>query len=667
MSKTSKQTGKYSVRPQAPRRFQPILESLEDRIVPSVDAVLRWNAYALDATKVDHAIGGPAQQFGPTRASRALAIVQIAVYDAVNAIDQSYTSFYTDAVAPSNTNMDAAVAQAAHDTMAAMWSAQKATFDQELAQDLAAIPDGPAKANGISLGAYVAAHTLAVRSQDGSQLPQTYTFGSGPGVFQLDPLHPTQHGGTPLDPEWGDVTTFGVQSGSQFQAPPPPALNSPEYTAAFNEVKQYGNGNLTPEQEQIGLFWGYDAQPGLCAPVRFYNQIADVIAEQENNTEVQNARFFALINAAMADAAITVWNTKYTYNFWRPITAIREANTDGNPDTSADPNWTPLGAPADNGNGTNFTPPFPSYTSGHAGIGGALFRTMADFYGTDNISFTIVSDEFNTITVDQNGVARPLEPRSYTRFSQAEYENAESRIYLGIHFGFDRDEGITQGNQIGDWDFAHLLRPRLTSYQHFVNEVYRDLIGRSADLDGLAYWSRMLDQGVARSVVVSGIQSSTEYRTAVVESLYTQFMHRTADANGLNFFVGMMGAGATVEQIESDLMGSAEYFQSHGGGTVNGFLAAIYQDALHRTIDSSGQTSFTQLMESGMSATQVALIMAASTEFHTSEVQNDYQTFLRRSGDASGVASWVGLMNAGMSNTTVTSGIVGSAEYFGHQ
>jgi hypothetical protein len=269
--------------------------------------------------------------------------------------------------------------------------------------------------------------------------------------------------------------------------------------------------------------------------------------------------------------------------------------------------------------------------------------------------------------VDQNGVARPLEPRSYTSFSQAEFENAQSRVYLGIHFGFDRDQGIAQGNEIGDWDFAHMLRPRMTSNQHCVNEAFRDLMGRSADLNGLAFWSKMLDQGVSLSAVISGIQNSTEYRSDVVQSMFTQFLHRSADPGGLNFFVSILAAGGTVEQVEADLMGSAEYFQNRGGGTVNGFLAAMYQDALHRAIDAGGQTTFAQLMGSGMSATQVAVIMAGSTEFHTDEVQNDYQAFLRRSGDASGVAGWVGLMATGMSNTTVTSGIVGSQEYFSHQ
>jgi hypothetical protein len=203
--------------------------------------------------------------------------------------------------------------------------------------------------------------------------------------------------------------------------------------------------------------------------VRFYNQIADTLAVQQHNTEIQNARFFALINIGLADAGITCWGDKYRYDLWRPVTAIRE-NDPGTGPTGlgsqnpylvgqGDPNWQPFGAPADNGGGTNFTPPFPGYTSGHATFGGTLFSIMRDFFGTDNIHFTISSDEFNTITVDQNGNPRPLKPRSYDSFSQAAEENGQSRVYLGIHFSFDKVQGINCGDHIGDYVFSHDLLP----------------------------------------------------------------------------------------------------------------------------------------------------------------------------------------------------------------
>ena len=164
------------------------------------------------------------------------------------------------------------------------------------------------------------------------------------------------------------------------------------------------------------------------------------MAVQRHNTVVQNARYFALINLAMADAGFASWDAKFAYDFWRPVTAIRAGAADGNPDTVADPNWIPLGSSADNQTPitdptqpANFTPPVPAYVSGHATFGGALFRVMADFFGTDKVSFTIGSDEFNGKTTDQFGHVRPVVTRSFTSFSQAAEENGQSRIYLGVH------------------------------------------------------------------------------------------------------------------------------------------------------------------------------------------------------------------------------------------
>jgi PAP2 superfamily/Vanadium chloroperoxidase N-terminal domain len=451
-----------------------VLEHLEDRCLLSGDMVLHWNAVAIEATKRDHALGAPGIQFGPTRASRALAIVQGAVYDAVNSIDREYTPYLIQLNAPRNASIDAAVAVAAHETLVDLYPYLKSYFDGELLSSLQGIPLLPA-IEGAAVGYVVAHYILAARANDGSQVdavgqPVNYVYGQDPGQWRPDPLHPDA---TPLTPDWGSVTPFIMQSTAQFQAPPPPALDSQAYADAYMEVKAIGakdSAIRTDVQTDVGLFWGYDAQPGLCAPVRFYNQIAEVVAQQQGNTEVENARFFALINFAMADAGITCWGDKYADDLWRPVTAIRENDPgtgptglgSGNPYLvgQGDPTWEPFGAPADNGSGTNFTPPFPSYTSGHASFGGALFKTMADFYQTDNIHFTIISDEFNTITVDQNGVVRPLMPRTYDSFSQAAGENAQSRIYLGIHYHFDAVEGIRCGDSIADYIFEHALLPR---------------------------------------------------------------------------------------------------------------------------------------------------------------------------------------------------------------
>jgi hypothetical protein len=427
--------------------------------------VVHWNQVAIQAAVNDYSLA-PGYQIGPTRLGRAMAIVQAAVYDSVNSIDPQYTPYLIQIAAPAGASMDAAVAQAAHDTLLAMFPNQQPFFDSELASSLAGIATLPA-VEGVAVGSAVAGYTLAVRAKDGSQIdaagqPVNYTYGQLPGQWRADPLHPDA---TPLTPDWGGVKPFGIPSAAKYLPPPPPKLDSLAYATAYEEVKIIGalhSPIRTPEQTQIAFFWGYDAQPGLCAPIRFYNQIAEVIAQQEGNNEVQNARFFALVNLAMGDAGIVCWDAKFLDNVWRPITAIRENDPgtgpsklgSGNPFLvhQGDPTWQPLGAPAHD-NGGNFTPPFPTYTSGHGTIGAALFKMMEDFYGTDHVHFTITTDEFNTIT---NGT---LPPRSYDSFSQASGENALSRIYLGIHFHSDATEAIRCGDNIADYIFQHTLRP----------------------------------------------------------------------------------------------------------------------------------------------------------------------------------------------------------------
>jgi len=266
-----------------------------------------------------------------------------------------------------------------------------------------------------------------------------------------------------------------MQSGSQFRLPPPPAMDSPEYAVAYSEAKRLGGDGIntpterTAEQTEVGIFWAYDGTPSLCAPPRLYNQIALQIADQMNSSELQVARLLTLVNVAMAEAGLASWDSKYYYDFWRPIGGIRESDAgsgpsgagDGNAATVGDANFFPLGAPASNGTGPNFTPPFPSYPSGHATFGGAIFQILRRFYHTDNIAFTFVSDEMNGVTRDNSGNVRPLVPRSFETLSQAEEENGQSRIYLGIHWSFDKTGGISQGNEVADYVFDHAFRPRL--------------------------------------------------------------------------------------------------------------------------------------------------------------------------------------------------------------
>ena len=250
-------------------------------------------------------------------------------------------------------------------------------------------------------------------------------------------------------------------------------MDSPEYAAAYNEAKSLGGDGVhtpsarTPEQSFIGIFWAYDGTPSLCAPPRLYNQITVHIADQMHLGTAQLARLLALANTAMADAAMSVWESKYYYDFWRPVGGVRESDLgtgpislgDGNASTVGDPGFTPMGAPASNLTGPNFTPPFPSYPSGHGGIGGSLFQTLRRFFGTDNVAFTFVSDEFNGVTKDNAGNVRPYMPRSFANFSQAEEENGQSRIYLGIHWSFDKTQAIAQGRNVANYVFDHAFTP----------------------------------------------------------------------------------------------------------------------------------------------------------------------------------------------------------------
>ena len=457
-----------SPRRESYRTFRPRLELLEDRRMMSADSVLDWNAISLDAIKNDYNVGATPEQGGPGRSARALAIVHVAMYDAAMMVDGKYMPYYLNYPLFSGASLDAAVSQAAHDTLAALFPQQQSTFDAALATSLAGLPSRAARL-GTQLGSLTAQRVLATRGNDGADGPMDYTPGLLPGQYRPDPLHPDQMA---IGPDWNRVDPFVLHSGTQFPAPLPPALNSEAYTQAFNQVKTLGaDGVINPttrtaDQTNIGIYWAYDGVADIGTPPRLYNQIARVIAQQKGNSEVENARLFAMLNVAMHDVGVVLWTTKYDVDFWRPITGIREADPgtgpsglgDGNLNTIGDADWRPLGSPASNESGTDFTPAFPAYTSGHAGFGAAVFRTIRNFYHTDSIPFTFTSDELNGVTRDSDGNIRPLAPRSFSTLSQAARENADSRVYLGVHWQFDVDQGLIQGNKVADYVFANFAK-----------------------------------------------------------------------------------------------------------------------------------------------------------------------------------------------------------------
>jgi hypothetical protein len=424
------------------------LEQLEGRTLLAGDMVTAWNDATIAAQRADTTSPGPGWS------ARNFAIVHLAIFDAVNAITQTHASFALMQQAPSDASLDAAVAQAARDALAALYPAQTATFDGLLAASLAGVPDGPQEDAGVAIGKLAAAAVVGLRTGDGSAVIAPYTVDPDPGHWRPDPLHPEQ---IVWGPGWGDVTEFGMRDVGDFEIPPPPAMDTAAYAAAYEEVRLLGEVDSTvrtADQTEIGLFWAYD-RGGFGPPTVLYNQNVQAISAARGNTLVENARLFALVNMAMADAATAIWHEKFRHDFWRPIEGIRRGDEDGNPATLADAEWTPLGAPGDDPLGTadDFTPPFPAYSSGHAGIGAATFKMLAHFYGedyadaADAYDFTLTSEEV------------PGAVRSFESFAQAAEENGKSRIYLGIHWEFDNQLGQQQGREIADDLFDHLLVP----------------------------------------------------------------------------------------------------------------------------------------------------------------------------------------------------------------
>jgi hypothetical protein len=390
--------------------------------------VLRWNEALWAALQTVNPAG--------PYATRMAAIVEAAVYDAVNSIAQTYTPYLADIPAPAGTSADAAAATAAHDTLIAFFPTQATMLDLELKASLQGIKDGDAKTAGIQVGQTAAQNILAARANDGSDTVVNYVPGTDPGNWQ--PTPPAF--AAPVAPQWPQVKPFCLQSDSQFRAPPPPALTSPEYTAAFNLTKDLGVGDSTsrtPDQTEAAIFWqGLYASPN--STLSMLNQIAEQVTVARSNSLVDNARLFALLNLTLADDVIACWDSKYTYNFWRPVTAIRAADTDGNPDTVADPNWTPLMA----------TPAHPSYPSGHSSVMGGFATVLDSFFGTDAIPFTV------------SYVGLPGVTRSYDSFTAAANECDLSRIWVGFHWSFDLSAGDALGRSVGAYIVQNFLLPR---------------------------------------------------------------------------------------------------------------------------------------------------------------------------------------------------------------
>ena len=416
------------------------------------DAVLTWNENAARAATAAciHVSGNGLAE------ARMYAMVHAAVHDAVNAIDRRSRPYAFDAMVSSPASPDAAVAAAAHDVLVSVIAtlpespecraAGIANADSAYAAALAAIAEGAAKANGIAVGQAAAAAIVVRRIGDGSDAPWTdpnYPQGTEPGEWRFTPDFPV------VPPfafatHWGEVTPFVLRDGAQFRPQAPYHLTSRHYAADYNEIRRLGGDDITtpsartPDQTEIGLFW-IESSPLA------WNRLARALSSSEGLDLWENARLFGLLNLAMADGYIASWDAKYHYNFWRPITAIRLGDMDGNPETAGVPDWTPL----------QFTYPMPDHPSGHAVQGGVAAEILKQVFGTDNIPFTACS---TTLGPGDNCTDPAPVFRSYSTFSEAADENAVSRIYIGIHFRRAVEEGVDQGRQIAAYAVHQFMK-----------------------------------------------------------------------------------------------------------------------------------------------------------------------------------------------------------------
>jgi len=389
------------------------------------DPVLHWNRILLEIVRTPPAPGAEPPTVHPTRN---FAIMHAAIYDAVNAIEETHSDYLIHINAPQQASPEAAAVQAAHDTLLALYPKQKEMLETHLRDSLAEIPEAPGKNQGVQVGQEAAKRILALRAKDGSEAkPPPYAAGTKSGAYQKTPPDLPE----PVFTHWSRVKPFTLTSAEQFRPGPPPELASAEYTAAYQEVRELGGKSSTSrsaDQTASAKFWSGKIQ-------NYWNEIAQTTALSHHNMLAQNARLFALLNLALADDVIAFYEAKYTYNFWRPVTAIRAGDSGNNPKTTADPNWMPL---AD-------TPPDPSYPGAHSVISASGAALLSAFFGSDDASFSVASET--------SAVAE----RSFTSFKAAATEAGLSRTYIGHHYRFDDIAGQAQGRQIADHVFKNFL------------------------------------------------------------------------------------------------------------------------------------------------------------------------------------------------------------------
>jgi PAP2 superfamily len=476
----------------------------------TLNRMLEWHEVMLDANALDHtpSSGVSGDQLGPVRNSRAFAIIQIAVYDAINSFTFKYQPFSRGLRrAPAGASKDAAIAEAAYRALVAMYPRQEARLTALYNSDMALIQGTEAsKAAGRAVGLAAANAILNARSTDGAGPAGTSPvapFGSGAttgGMTASGPLNifgeqvngghlgaprwspdqgPTNDGvvtgprNVGLGSNWGGVTPFVLRRGDQFRIPAYPAPGSPRYVAAFRDVFRNGGEDITgvvgtnntAAKQFIGNYWGYDGAPMLGTPPRLYAQIAVVVADSRGLTDLEDySRLLALVHTTMGDSGVAAWDSKWFHNYWRPATGVRIE--DGVAATRELDSWRPFGASVINETvPERFTPPFPAYPSGHATFGAATMQSLASVFG-NSVRFTFVSDEYNGLGFDPRNAGlsvdniRPFVPVRYRSLLEAQEENGRSRVFNGVHWEPDDTEGQRLGTQIVNFTLTQKFRRR---------------------------------------------------------------------------------------------------------------------------------------------------------------------------------------------------------------
>ncbi len=392
------------------------------------NVVLRWNRVLQETIRT------PGQHPGTIFPVRSFAMMHAAMFDAVNSIERTHTPYLAEVAAGSRASQEAAAAKAARDVLAALYPTRQAVFDSELGASVEGIPAFRAF-EGMRVGEIVAARMLEARANDGwSVTPPPFILPATPGNWQPTPPANAPAGFT----QFPAVVPFAITSSGHFTPNPPPALTSAEYAADLNEVKEIGSvtsTKRTADQTQVALLWANVNTPTSVWFV--WNNVARSLAISRQTTTAENARLFALMNIAFHDALQTTMASKFVYGLWRPVTAIRRADEDNNPDTSPDPNWLPLLG----------TPPYPTYAGNHAAIGTSQSTILGLFFGRDDIPFQH--------TWEGPGGAT----RSYAGFAAMANEEERSRVYGGIHFTFDQVAGQSAGRNVANYVFLNLMKP----------------------------------------------------------------------------------------------------------------------------------------------------------------------------------------------------------------